>query len=1147
MTTNFVRLLDALKRNLASLVRSWPFRRLGQDEIRDRFLHSVQVASAADDPADKIDAARQALKDEACLDEWPLDIPRHQLRATMRVVLANAYDDLGADGPPEHLDRSIAAYEQALTDIDTALLPTLWAETQNNLGFAYWRRQAGDRSENIAQAISAYQNALTVYDRETSPEEWATLQNNLANAYIDWPQGDRRENLERAIAAYEAALAIHTRDTYPVDWSMLQNNLGSAYHERIAGDRADNIEQAIAAYEAALKERLPTTSPREWAVTQDNLGNAYQDRVKGARADNIDRAIAHHEAALTHLAADDTPFEWATAQNNLGVSYEARINGDWEENLERAIVAYEAALSVTTRETSPAAWAETQNNLGIALVKRVRGDRGENIERAIAAFDAALTVHTKGAHPRDWALALSNLGLAYQDRHFGERAANLEHARTAYLSALTVYTREDFPREWARTQNNLALVYIHRVAGDRGQNLECAAEVLEAVLQARAIDTDPHRRAATQTVLGLAHLTMAEELKRHSLTAAVACFDAALTVRTRDAHPRDHLLTARLLARAHTWSGNLPAARSAYEPAREAFVQLFAEGLNEVEARDLLMEAGSLYMEGAFASAKAGDLQGALAWANEGKARLLGVALRLRALETRADASRIQMLRREIRACSRALDAGDTVDRAETIARLVAFRRELRSVVAEAEGPTRVDVRSRKVLASFFPHGGALVVPIVTRFGSTFLVVVQPSHGAPDDGSAAIAVLNLPELTSPRLDTFLKGPSGEPKLGGWLAAYTQNYELARLGTEIAALPALSSRRDALEQTYLRLDNEWRSAVGDLGPTLWQLFAGALWDTLQGLGVLTNQRLLWMPPGATGLLPLALAQNPVTKRFFADEYEIAYVPSLDTLAHAIPHVHDPRPPTLAAIINPTGDLDYAPIEADLVSHHFPAAVRLDHDTATSENVLDALRHTTYWHFATHGRFAWRDPRLSNLRLTDGKTLAVGDLAEATGLCPPRLVVLSACETGLYDTRRTPDEFIGWPATFMSLGATGVLSTLWLVDDRATTLLTAKFYDLHMAGGLAPAAALRQAQMWLKAASTTDLLAFIRSKVEEGALAADQLSHLEHMLQTSPMCARIRGIFGWLPVFAHPTPPDPASPSSPPFEHPFFWAGFVHTGL
>jgi CHAT domain len=285
-------------------------------------------------------------------------------------------------------------------------------------------------------------------------------------------------------------------------------------------------------------------------------------------------------------------------------------------------------------------------------------------------------------------------------------------------------------------------------------------------------------------------------------------------------------------------------------------VQLFAEGLNEVEARDLLMEAGSLYMEGAFASAKAGDLQGALAWANEGKARLLGVALRLRALETRADASRIQMLRREIRACSRALDAGDTV---------------------------------------------------------------------------------------------------------------------------------------------------------------------------------------------------------------------------------------------------------------------------------------------------GRFAWRDPRLSNLRLADGKTLAVGDLAEATGLCPPRLVVLSACETGLYDTRRTPDEFIGWPATFMSLGATGVLSTLWLVDDRATTLLTAKFYDLHMAGGLAPAAALRQAQMWLKAASTTDLLAFIRSKVEEGALAADQLSHLEHMLQTSPMCARIRGIFGWLPVFAHPTPPDPASPSSPPFEHPFFWAGFVHTGL
>jgi CHAT domain len=59
--------------------------------------------------------------------------------------------------------------------------------------------------------------------------------------------------------------------------------------------------------------------------------------------------------------------------------------------------------------------------------------------------------------------------------------------------------------------------------------------------------------------------------------------------------------------------------------------------------------------------------------------------------------------------------------------------------------------------------------------------------------------------------------------------------------------------------------------------------------------------------------------------------------------------------------------------------------------------------------------------------------------------PRLVVLSACETGLYDTSNNPDDFVGLPATFMQLGAAGVIATLWQVDDLATALLMAKVYE------------------------------------------------------------------------------------------------------
>ena len=90
--------------------------------------------------------------------------------------------------------------------------------------------------------------------------------------------------------------------------------------------------------------------------------------------------------------------------------------------------------------------------------------------------------------------------------------------------------------------------------------------------------------------------------------------------------------------------------------------------------------------------------------------------------------------------------------------------------------------------------------------------------------------------------------------------------------------------------------------------------------------------------------------------------------------------------------------------------------------------------------------------------------------------PRLVVLSACETGLSEITSNPDEFIGLPGTFTALGAAGVLGTLWPVSDAATALLIAKFYELHIEQRLSPPTALRQAQPWLREASGDEIDAY-----------------------------------------------------------------------
>ena len=188
------------------------------------------------------------------------------------------------------------------------------------------------------------------------------------------------------------------------------------------------------------------------------------------------------------------------------------------------------------------------------------------------------------------------------------------------------------------------------------------------------------------------------------------------------------------------------------------------------------------------------------------------------------------------------------------------------------------------------------------------------------------------------------------------------------------------------------------------------------------------------------------------------------------------------------------------------------------------------------------------------------LTVGRLLETDGLGRPRLVVLSACETGLYDIDRSPDEFIGLPGAFTTLGAAGVLATLWWVSDDATALLIAKFYELHLSGRLSPSAALRQAQRWLRSATNVELRAYAEAGAKEGRLAASDLASIQQsMTHEALLRSRSRHQVAWAPKgggersnnLERPTAsagePNASSSIARPYAHPYFWAGFVHTGL
>jgi CHAT domain-containing protein len=1073
--------------------------------------------------------------------------------AHLKNLLAIAYESRIGGDRADNLERAIEAQQAALTVFTREAMPREWAIAQNGLATAYQARIRGDRADNLEKAIAIYEAALTVLTREALPSEWALVQHNLGAAYKDRINGSSADNLEKTIAAYEAALTVRARASMPREWAETQNDLALAYHARIRGERADNLEMAIAGFEAALTVFTREALPTMWAKLQSNLADAYVVRVRGGRADNLEKAIAAYQAAVTVLALDASPAMSARVQTNLASAYVARVRGDRSDNLEKAIATGERALSVQTREAEPNEWANTQNNLGIAYLQRINGDRADNLETAIAHLDAASTVFTREARPSQWALVQHNLALVYASRTVGEKADNMEKAIAAYEAALTVRTREALPHEWAQTQNNLGLIYLDRIRGDRADNLEKAIGCLGAALTVRTYEALPHEWADTQHNLGIAFKDRIRGDRSANLETAIAAARAALTVRTREARPRDHLLTARLLGQNLLEARDWHKAGLAYASARDTFLLLFGEGINDAEARDLIAEAGYMFAQAAFAAAQRGDAEAALALASEGRGHLMSVALKLHALDLPAnERRRLDDLRAAIRGEQRAVEATQGSERAAAVEQLARLRQELLGVV---KGATTTEGRRGSVLdlvPAILPNGGAIVVPILTHVGSKILVVTRevrsrdrstqsevanqpslfPSSSPSEAPRQSITVLNLPELTVSKVVDTVVRPNGKVD---WLLAYHINY------------------LQGAEQD--RLWPQWLAAIDNLGPELWRLFGARVEATLKDRGVKRGARLVWLPPGLLGILPLGLAQDPVSKQRLADTYEIVYAPSLEVLAAAQKQIAKRKPATLTAIINPTEDLAGTEKEGKVVASYFPSTARtvLERDAATPDAVLAALKGSTHWHFASHGTFSWDDARLSALIMHGNERLSVGRLLDTDGLGRPRLVVLSACETGLYGLRGIPDEFVGLPGAFTALGAAGVLATLWPVSDAATALLMAKFYELHMGDRLSPPTALRRAQLWLRQATNVDLANYASVAAKQGRIESRHVADIEEELSEAALTrSRNAAAIDWITPAGetrsvNKTTSGNARPLARPYAHPYFWAGFIYTGL
>ena len=823
----------------------------------------------------------------------------------------------------------------------------------------------------------------------------------------------------------------------------------------------------IEVYKRMLERLRPNESPLLYAALQHNLGTAYNDLPTGDRAANLEQAIACYQQALRFYTPEAAPREYAMTQNNLGTAYRNLPTGDRAANLEQAIACYQQALRFYTPEAAPRDYAMIQYNLGDAYYQLLTGDRAANLTQAIACYQQALRFYTPEAAPLDYALTQNNLGLVYGDLPTGDRATNLEQAIACYQQALRFQTPEAAPRDYARTQNNLGGAYSQLPTGDRAANLAQAISCLQQALPFYTPEAEP--LACRRTTTNLAHLYFAQ-----------GAWDTALRT---------------------------------YRVAMDVGEQLYRVGLSTTSKAAEVSENAALYPHAAFAAVRCGETAQALLILERGKTRLLTEALHLRVRRppqvpdemwstfeqagtaVRAEQAEKPPVAAEARNPVQAYEAHVQAARAASAAfdAAISHIRTYAPHFLEAIDLSTID-------AQLLDQQTALLAFCITEQGSMGFVVSQHHQGE-------IQVVEVPTFTQTDLSRLLIewDADGYPS-GGWLGAYNRYL----IDDTVTAF-------EAWQGTITRV-------LAELGERLLTPLVSALSADIERIIVLPSAELFLFP-----LHAVPLSGHP--SELLCDRYQVSYTPSIEVLADARAKVRQAVLPELYAVINPEEDphLIFTPIEGVAIAQLFAQPTFDVGRVGTKKRVLAGVQGRTYVHFSCHGSYHWNDPPASGLDLADGR-LTLAELQQGeVDLSAARLVTLSACETGISDVLQgSAEEYVGIPAGFLLVGAPCVVSSLWAVSDLSTTLLMERFYHNHLVKGMDFAAALREAQLWVRKLGSGEVAQYAEQYYREYKRKdTTKAKFLEYLLYYRLQADQ--------------------KPTLCPFGHPFYWAAFTVNGL
>ncbi len=868
---------------------------------------------------------------------------------------------------------------------------------------------------NYTQSTAIYRRVLAMVEKSFGPEA-SSLENVLNNLGLSL---QRQGQFAEAEACYQRALTLAEQVLSPAEADTIPtiNNLASLYQERGQYPAAERFYQrAIAMWTAAEGPDSPNL-----AYPLNNLGALQRQQGNLSAAEvSFQRSLDIFEKAL----GADHP-NVAILLNNLAETLRERGDYDRAEPLyQRGITILEAKIGGTSPNV-----ASLLTNLGLVSMQRRDYPAAEaRFRRALAIDESTLG----NQHPL-YATCLTNLAETFRlQGRFGEAEALYRQAGTIFEKSLGS-THPAFAK---------TLMSQGWVCG-RQKDYAAADQLLHHALRIQTEAFDANHPDIIQTLNNLALLAQQQNQPRQ-----------ALAFQTQANAAREHLLTINLVTGSE----------------RQKF--LYLKLADEETNRTLTLHLRNLPQDQDAARA-------ALTVLLQRKGRALDamtdVLALLRQQGTPDDLRRLDELT--------ALKGQIAVltQRGPGRAKPEAHRAELKSLQEQADTlEADLSRRSAQYRARFAPVTLEAVQNAIPPDAALLEYAVyrplDPATGQPQPARYAVYVL---------------------KTDGTL-------HWAELGEAAPIDTAIQQFRRALSTP-----NRQATAVRRAGARLAAQVTAPIAPALTGI-----RHLLLSPDGQLNLIPFEALPGR-RGQYLLEQFAITYLTSgRDLLALQENREASPHPPVVfAAPDYGSGDqlslagslfpalqpLDGTENEAQTIQRLFPEAVVQTHATATGDRLLTVNR-PRFLHLATHGAFLEVVPSTPSTP-ADDLTRAIGlpqplnpdqvrrdspllraylFFAGANQAAPQsvmtaleaaqlnlwgtRLVVLSACQTGVGDVRNG-DGVYGLRRAFVLNGAQTQVMSLWSVSDRATQMLMEDFYA-RLKRGEPRGEALRQARLQLR---------------------------------------------------------------------------------